>query len=227
MKIGIFGGTFNPIHYGHLRAAEEVRDKVNLDKILFVPAGSPPLKTEDIADTEYRYEMAKLAVADNRSFELSDIECRLTGKSYTLNTIEELRRAHPESEFFLILGIDAFLDMPNWWQPEVLITLTNFIVISRPDFRFADLKKSPYLKIKEVTLKDMDNATTEKYISNLKSNRDAILLKLTHMDISSTEIRRLIKKNKSIKYLLPPEVQSYIIMNGLYKNKSSVVEISG
>ena len=220
MKIGIFGGTFNPIHYGHLRAAEEVRDKVNLDKILFVPAGNPPLKTEDIADTEYRYEMAKLAVADNRFFELSDIECRLTGKSYTVNTIEGLRRAHPESEFFLMLGIDAFLDMPNWWQPDLLITLTNFIVISRPDFRFADLKKSPYLKIKGATLKDMDNSTTEKSIANLQSGRNAILLKLTHIDISSTEIRRLIKQNKSIKYLLPPEVQSYIIMNGLYKNKS-------
>jgi nicotinate-nucleotide adenylyltransferase len=220
MKIGIFGGTFNPIHYGHLRVAEEVRDKVNLDKILFVPAGNPPLKTEDIADTEYRYEMAKLAVADNRFFELSDIECRLTGKSYTVNTIEELRRAHPESEFFLILGIDAFLDMPNWWHPDVLITLTNFIVISRPGVRFADIEKSPYLNVEGVTLREMDNATTEKYISKLKSDRDAIFLTLTQIDISSTEIRSLIKQNKSIKYLLPPEVQSYIIMNGLYKNKS-------
>jgi nicotinate-nucleotide adenylyltransferase len=219
MKIGIFGGTFNPIHYGHLRVAEEVRDKVNLDKILFVPAGNPPLKTEDIADTEYRYEMAKLAVADNRFFELSDIEYRLTGKSYTVNTIEELRRAHPESEFFLILGIDAFLDMPNWWLPDVLITLTNFIVISRPGFRFADIEKSSYLNVEGVTLREMDNATTEKYISKLKSDRDAILLNLTQIDISSTEIRSLIKQNKSIKYLLPPEIQSYIIMNGLYKNK--------
>jgi nicotinate-nucleotide adenylyltransferase len=220
MKIGIFGGTFNPIHYGHLRAAEEVREKVNLDKILFVPAGNPPLKTEDIADIEDRYEMAKLAVADNRCFELSDIECRLSGKSYTVNTIEGLRRAHTESEFYLILGIDAFLDMPNWWQPDLLITLAHFIVISRPDFRFADLKKSPYLKTKESTLKDMDNVTAGKYTVNLKSNRDVILLNLTHIDISSTEIRRLIKQNKSIKYLLPPEVQSYIIRNGLFKNKS-------
>jgi nicotinate-nucleotide adenylyltransferase len=220
MKIGIFGGTFNPIHNGHLRAAEEVREKVDLDKILFVPAGNPPLKTEDIADIVDRYEMAKLAVADNRCFELSDIECRLSGKSYTVNTVEELRSAHPKSEFFLILGIDAFLDMPNWWQPDRLITRANFIVISRPDFRFADLNKSSYLQTKESTLMDMDNATTEKHIVNLTSNRDAILLNLTHINISSTEIRRLIKQNKSIKYLLPPDVQSYIIMNGLYKNKS-------
>ena len=220
MRIGIFGGTFNPIHYGHLRAAEEAREKLDLDKILFITAGSPPIKTEDIADAVHRHEMVKLAVAGNRFFELSDIECRLTGKSYTVHTIEELKRVHPGAEFFFILGIDAFLDLPSWWQPEMLITLTNFIIISRPDFRFMDLNESPYLKIRGVTLKDMDNSAADLYIAKLKSNRDAILLKLTHIDISSTELRRLIRQDKSIKYLLPPDVQSYIITNKLYKNLS-------
>jgi nicotinate-nucleotide adenylyltransferase len=120
---GIFGGTFNPIHYGHLRSAEEVREKFGLDKILFVPAGSPPLKTEGIADALHRQEMLRLAVTDNKFFELSDIECRLPGKSYTVNTIEQLKEANPDAKFFFILGIDAFIDIPNWWQPEILITL--------------------------------------------------------------------------------------------------------
>jgi nicotinate-nucleotide adenylyltransferase len=218
MRIGIFGGTFNPIHYGHLRAAEEVREKGNLDKILFVPAGNPPLKTEDIADAVHRYEMVRLAIADNRFFELSDIECRSAGKSYTVNTIEELKRMHSGSDFFFILGIDAFLDLPNWRQPEMLAAFTNFIIISRPDFRFAGLDESPYLEIKGGDLKDMDDSVAEVHLTKLKSERDAILLKLTNMDISSTDIRRLIKRGKSIKYLLPPGVQFYIITNGLYKN---------
>jgi nicotinate-nucleotide adenylyltransferase len=218
MKIGIFGGTFNPIHYGHLRAAEEVRGKADLDKILFIPAGNPPLKTEDIADAAHRYEMVRLAIADNRFFELSDIECRSAGKSYTVNTIEELKRVHSGSDFFFILGIDAFLDLPNWRQPEMLVALTNFVIISRPDFRFSGLVESPYLEINVGDLKDIDNLGAEAYKTKLKSKKDALLLKLTDMDISSTEIRRLIKQDKSIKYLLPPGVQFYIITNGLYRS---------
>ncbi len=218
MKIGIFGGTFNPIHYGHLRSAEEVREKFGLDKILFVPAGSPPLKTEGIADALHRQEMLRLAVADNKFFELSDIECRLPGKSYSVNTVEQLKKADPDAKFFFILGIDAFIDIPNWWQPEILITLTDFIIISRPEFRFIDLKNSPYLRSKVGTLKAFDNSVAEAYITNLQGDRDAILFKQTPIGISSTEVRSLIKHDRSIKYLLPPEVQSYIITNKLYRS---------
>jgi len=218
MNIGIFGGTFNPIHYGHLRAAEEVRERVDLDKILFIPAGTPPLKTEDMADAAHRYEMVRLAVADERHFEISDIEYRTTGKSYTVNTIEKLKKERPDARFFFILGIDAFLDLPNWWQPELLMTVTNFIIISRPDFRFIDLSASPYLKIKGDALKDLDDLIKEAYSIKLKSESETLLLKLTNIGISSTAIRRLVRHNKSIKYLLPPEVQSYIITNRLYRS---------
>lgn len=218
MKIGIFGGTFNPIHYGHLRAAEEAREKVDLDRIIFMPAGNPPLKTEDIADAVHRYEMVKLALAGNESFEISDIEYKSKEKSYTVNTLQELKKAHPKAEFFFILGIDAFLDLPNWRQPEILIALVNFIIISRPNFKFMDMKRSPYLRVKKTALKDLDNAVIETYVSNLRDGRDAVLLKLTDIGISSSEIRRLIRLERSIKYLLPPEVQSYIITNEFYKS---------
>jgi nicotinate-nucleotide adenylyltransferase len=219
MKVGIFGGTFNPIHYGHLRAAEEVREKLGFDKILFIPSGSPPLKIKELADAKHRYKMTRLAIVTNRLFELSDIECRLSGKSYTVKTVEELKKNNPEIEFFFILGIDAFLDVTNWWHPERLITLANFVIISRPDFRFIDLQISPYIKINRRILKRLDNAEIETYTIKLKSSRNATFLRLTPIGISSTGIRRLLKEGKSIKYLLPAEVESYIIANKLYCNK--------
>jgi nicotinate-nucleotide adenylyltransferase len=219
MKVGIFGGTFNPIHYGHLRAAEEVREKLEFDKILFIPSGSPPLKIKELADAKHRYKMTRLAIFTNRLFELSDIECRLSGKSYTVKTVEELKKNNPEMEFSFILGIDAFIDITNWWHPERLITLANFVIISRPEFRFVDLQISPYIKINRRILKRLDNAEIETYTVKLKSSRNATFLRLTPIGISSTGIRRLLKEGKSIKYLLPAEVESYIIANKLYCNK--------
>ncbi len=218
MKVGIFGGTFNPIHYGHLRAAEEVREKLGMDRVLFIPSGSPPLKTKEIAEAKHRYEMTRLAILKNPFFELSDVEHRRAGRSYTVNTVEELTKADPGIDFHLVLGIDAFLDIPNWWRPERLIELTDFIVISRPLFRFIDLRASPYLKIKQSSLKDLDNSVTEICMTALESGRKVFLLRLTPIGISSTELRGLIKRDKSIKYLLPPDIQSYIIINGLYKS---------
>jgi len=219
LKVGIFGGTFNPIHYGHLRAAEEVREKLGLDNILFIPSGNPPLKTRDIADSKHRYEMARLALAGSISFELSDLECRLPGKSYTIKTVAILKKMDPDADFFLILGIDAFLDIPNWRQPEGLITLTNFIVISRPGLGFADLKKSPYLDIGRQTLLKLDRKHSEHYSATLQSGNKAVLLNVTPIGISSTEIRNLIRQGKSIKYLLPAKVQSYIITHRLYRSE--------
>jgi nicotinate-nucleotide adenylyltransferase len=218
LKVGIFGGTFNPIHFGHLRAAEEVREKLAIDKILFIPSGNPPLKTRDIADSKHRYEMARLALADSTSFEMSDIECRLPGKSYTVKTIEVLQQENPRVEFSLILGIDAFLDIPNWWRPEGLIALTNFIIIARPGLSFADLKTSPYLKINRKTFLELDRKKPEHYTATLMSGNKAVLLNITPIGISSTEIRNLVRQGKSIKYLLPAEVQSYIITNKLYRS---------
>lgn len=220
VRVGVFGGTFNPIHFGHLRAAEEVKEKLNLDKVLFIPAGKPPLKTGDIEDGKHRYEMIKRAIRGNPSFELSDIEFRKKGKSYTVKTIEELRRSSPEKEFFFIVGIDAFLDIPDWWQPDRLVSLTHFIIISRPGFLFSELRMSPYLKTSRKILRDFDRLKTEIYRAKLQNNRDAILLKLTPLGISATGIRRLICQGKSIKYLLPPEVHSYIITNKLYMRKA-------
>ncbi len=216
MKIGILGGTFNPIHYGHLRAAEEVREKLNFDKILFIPSKNPPLKIREIAEPYHRYEMVRLALKNNSFFELSDIEFRLRGKSYTVKTMEKLKKTFPYVEFYFILGIETFIDIDNWWHPERLISLTNFVVISRPHFKFIDLLKSKYIKIKKKVLRGVDEGELDSYRIKLDSGKEVILLKVTEIGISSTEIRELIARGNSINYLLPAEVQSYIITNKLY-----------
>ncbi|MEW6052560.1 MAG: nicotinate-nucleotide adenylyltransferase [Nitrospirota bacterium] len=218
MKIGIFGGTFNPIHHGHLRAAEEVREKLRMDRIVFIPSGTPPLKTKEIAAAHHRYEMTRLAIAQNSFFEVSDLECRQKGKSYTVKTLEILQQANPDAALYFILGIDAFLDIPNWWQPERLTAAAHFIVISRPEFRFADLLGSPYLTTGKQALRRFDRLDAGIGTVKLKSRKEAFLVRTIPMGISSTEIRMLIRHGKSIKYLLPPEVQSYIIINKLYSN---------
>lgn len=219
MKVGIFGGTFNPIHYGHLRAAEEVKEKVALDRVLFIPSGSPPLKSRDIADAKHRYEMTRLALINNAHFEISDRECRQKGKSYTVKTLKALKRSHPKRDFYFILGIDAFLDIPNWWHHEELLALTHFIIISRPGFQFIDLQMSPVIETKKSVLRKLDVEAIDTYRMELKGHTTITLLRITPVGMSSTEIRRLIKQNGSIKYLLPVSVESYIISNKLYCKK--------
>lgn len=220
MKVGIFGGTFNPVHYGHLRAAEEVRENLGFNKILFIPSGKPPLKMREIAPARHRYEMLRIAVKGNPFFNLSDIECRKKGKTFTVETLEELKNIHPGTEFFFILGIDAFLDIPHWWRPEQLVSMTDFIVISRPGLLFSAMRESPYMKAGIRLLRDVDLSGNITNVIKLKSNRNAILLRLTPVGISSTQIRKLLRDGKSIKYLLPPDVQSYIITHKIYKVKS-------
>lgn len=217
MKVGIFGGTFNPIHYGHLRAAEEVRECLGFDRILFVPSKKPPLKSKDIADPKHRFEMVRLAISDNSFFQLSDIEYKIPGKSYTVRTINALKKQYPTTAFYFMLGTDAFIDIPNWWHPEELINLTDFVILLRPGFGISYLKNSPFLETNLKKIKDFEKSS-ERYLEiKLKNRRQAFILKITPFQISSTEIRSHIKLNRSIKYLLPQDVQSYIISNKLYK----------
>jgi len=216
MKVGIFGGTFNPIHYGHLRAAEEVREKVALDRILFIPSGSPPLKSRDIASAKHRYEMTRRALMNNPQFAISDREYRQKGKSYTVKTLKALKKSHPERDFYFILGIDAFLDIPNWWHHEELLALAHFIIISRPGFLFIDLQMSPVIATKKNVLRKLDAEEIDILRIELTGRTTVTLLRITPVGISSTDIRRLMKQDGNIKYLLPASVESYIISNKLY-----------
>lgn len=213
-KLGVFGGTFNPIHYGHLRAAEEVREAIGLGKVIFIPSGNPPLKSSDIAPAQDRYEMTRQAIEKNPFFGISDIECKKTGKSYTVETILTLRETYREEEFYLILGIDSFLEMPAWYQPGKLMEITNFVVISRPGYSFSSLYRD--IAADEETLSRLDAHTIRMHETSLMGSKKISLLNVTPVDISATGIRKMVKDGKSIKYLLPETAESFIISNKLY-----------
>ncbi len=216
-RIGILGGTFNPIHYGHLRAAEEVREMIGLEKILFVPSCNPPLKDYEVAGPEMRYEMTKLAIEGNPYFDISDIECRRSGKSYTVETLSELKRLMPDKDLFFILGIDSFLEIPQWFRPYELMKMIDFIVVSRPGFRFEKLHQMLGNKDTWDILNKLDEGLIDKKELQINTGRKVLVLNITSLNISATIIRKLVREGKSIKYLLPESVEYYIISNRLYK----------
>ncbi len=219
MKIGIYGGAFNPLHYGHLRTAEEIFEIFYLEKVLFVPSGNTPFDKPDLVKKSHRFEMVKAATQDNPHFEVSDIEIKTRGKSYTIDTIKKLRDKYKGGGLYFILGIDAFLDLPSWKQPNRLIDLTNFVVTSRPGHAFVDLLSSPYLKdIPEKIFKELDKGLRHEISFDISKRQKVYLCKVTDLNISSSYVRNLIMLGKNIKYLLPDSVKSYIISHELYKN---------
>ncbi len=215
-KLGIFGGTFNPVHYGHLAAAQEVSERLGLDRVLFIPSYLPPHKQETVPAASHRLEMVRLAVTGNPVFAASDIEMRRGGRSYTIDTVETLLRDHPGSDLFFLIGLDSFLEIHTWHEWERLLTLCRFVVLSRPGYRFAALAE----------LAVVDQALPEQLAALDRGERkDAearigtsvvFFLSVPLYDISSTGIRRRVREGQSIKYLLPEPVETYIIKNNLY-----------
>lgn len=218
MRIGILGGTFNPIHSGHLKIAEAVLERLNLDKILFVPANLPPHKNEkDIIDIQHRLEMVRLAIAGNPRFELSIIEIERKGVSYTIDTLRQMEGIYgKEAELFFITGIDAFLDIKTWKEADTLISDYNFVVIPRPFFNYMDLKKISMLNLPEKELSAIDKGAVELLELPMSGKGRLYLLNMPAVDISSKNIRNRIKSGEKLKYLLPESVELYIIKNKLY-----------
>ncbi|MGO9379406.1 MAG: nicotinate-nucleotide adenylyltransferase [Dissulfurispiraceae bacterium] len=210
MRLGIFGGTFNPIHFGHLRAAEEVRQILGLDKIIFMPSGTPPLKADLLAEASHRYLMTRLATGSNADFLVSDLEMRQDEKSYTVTTVERLQQMYPGDELFLILGLDAFLDLPIWKEPQRLVSLISFVVVTRPGADEARLAEFPLVEV----LRPSDKPGLSSLL--LSGGRDSYVVRVSAFDISSTMIRRLVKEGKSVRYLLPEIVEQYMKSHRLY-----------
>jgi len=215
-RLGILGGTFNPIHYGHLAAAEEVRDRLKLDRILFIPSFIPPHKNEEIVPhADQRMEMVRLATKVNPFFEPSEIEINRGGRSYSIDTVEALRQAYPGTDLYFITGLDSFLEIQTWRQWERLLTLSNFVVISRPGYRFVDLATISFMKSAAHELARLDQGDLQRAMVRFF----ACIIHLERIplfDISSTDIRNRVKAGASIKYLLPDTVETYIITNKLY-----------
>lgn len=192
MKIAIMGGTFDPIHYGHLISAEEVRERKNFDKIIFVPSARPPHKERsDIVIPEHRYTMTVLATEDNPHFDVSRIELDRRGPSYAIDTVREFKKIYNEPQIAWIIGADLLIEFSIWKDFDKLLGLCHFIATSRPNYDFADVP--------------------DELIDRVE------LIEISVIDISSTQIRQKIRCDRSIKYLVPKNVEEYIYKNRLYQ----------
>jgi nicotinate-nucleotide adenylyltransferase len=212
-KIGILGGTFDPVHYGHLRCAEEALEAVGLDRLTFIPSADPPHKFHDsILGFEHRWEMLCRAIADHPRFEASDLERHLPGKSFTVVTLRKLREVYPEqTKFFFLVGMDAFLELNTWWHYRELFNLASLVVLRRPGYSADQL------------LEFLKDHVSELYSTGAQSTVfihpglfPVHAVSNTYLGISSTHIRQLISEGKSIRYLAPREVLSYIAEHRLY-----------
>ncbi|HER25312.1 MAG TPA: nicotinate-nucleotide adenylyltransferase [Candidatus Atribacteria bacterium] len=192
-RLGIMGGVFDPIHYGHLFTAEEARIEFKLDKVIFVPCRQPAHKREnDLSAPEDRYLMTILATGNNSFFEVSKVELNRPGPSYSIDTVQDFFKKYNSGvEIFFITGADAFLEIDSWYKSEKLITLCQFVAATRPGY---DL-----------------NRLNEKFKKIIK------IMEIPALSISSTDVRRRVREGKSIKYLLPQEVEKYINKKGLYR----------
>lgn len=197
------------MHYGHLYAAEQVIKRLKIDEIIFIPSGNPPLKHRQSQDAIYRYEMVKLAVSTNSKFRVSDIEINQRGKSYSIFTVQRLLDKYKGHKLFFIVGIDTFMELDKWYKPELLTDLIDFIIMSRQGFYGEKIEESLFVQHKIKDTKDL-------IYLKLNNGKEAIFVKINSLNISSTEIRKLVRKNKSIKYLLPEKVEGYISKHKLY-----------
>ena len=193
MKVAIMGGTFNPIHYAHLLSAEQVREGLGYDKILFVPAARPPHKSQpDLVSAEHRYQMVLLATADNPYFEVSRIELERAGPSYTIQTIKALQRIYrKKTELAWIIGADSLIEYKIWKDFNDVLAQCTMIVTTRPNY-----------KLDSVPLEIRNRVVT---------------FRITGSDISATEIRERVRNNISIRYLVPESVVTYINQHRLYR----------
>ena len=212
MKIGILGGTFNPIHIAHLRIAEEVRDRIDLAKVVFVPAATPPHKplAEDLPFA-CRYEMVRRALVGNPCFDLSDIEGKRAGKSYSIDTLEAFRSELPDDEFFFIIGSDSFLDIGSWHEYAAIFSLCNIVVVERPGAVVTALDQALPVAIAH----EFCYYAAEKRLAH-RSGYSVYYLEGVPLDISSSAIRKLARLGRSVRYLVPETVEHYIKEQRLY-----------
>ncbi len=222
-RLGVFGGTFNPIHLGHLVVAEEVRERFSLDRILFVPSYIPPHKSVDVAPARDRLAMVRLAIQDNPYFGLSDVEVRRGTKSYTVDTLRDMAE-RVSAELYFLIGSEAFFHLHTWKEPPELLKYARFIVMKRAGREVTVEELEDYLeefhrRFPQVEfyyhgkLGDVQIFTV--HVDGFDSR--IYLTPVVNIGISSTGIRKRVSKGKSIKYRVPREVEKFIGESGLYK----------
>lgn len=212
-RIGLFGGTFNPIHSGHLRAGIEIREAFSLDRVLYIPTAIPPhKKTRNLLNFAHRLKMVRLAIAGYPFFKASDVEKKRKGKSYSIQTLRFFKKTlGNKAELYFIVGMDAFLEINTWKEYQDLFALSHFVVMDRPGYRRSHVKE--FLR-QEISPDIIFYPRENRFL--LPGGFSVFLFPITLMDISSTLIRTLRQKNRSIRYLLPHEVEDYIIEKNFY-----------
>jgi len=212
MKIGIIGGTFNPIHIAHLRIAEEIRERFDLARVIFVPAATPPHKplAGDLPFAS-RCRMVQLAIAGNHFFSVSDLEGKRRGKSYSIDTIHAFRADYPDDEFFFIVGSDSYLDIGSWRQYASIFACSNVVVVERP----GAVVPSPYAALPVDIAHEFCYYDAEKRLAH-SSGYSVYYAVGIPLEISSSAIRRLVRLGRSIRYLVPGEVEHFIKEHRLY-----------
>ncbi len=197
MRLGIFGGTFDPIHLGHLVLADQCRESCSLERVWFVVAGEPPHKRGELTAVAHRLEMAQIAVAGHPSFAVSEIEAIRPGPHYSVETLERVSRERPDDDLFFMIGADSLNDLPGWREPARIARLATIVVVNRPGIEEADPLALP---------------------SFGEGARPILSVTIPPIGIASTDLRRRVREGKSIRYMVPRGVEAYIEAQGLYRD---------
>jgi nicotinate-nucleotide adenylyltransferase len=214
MRLGLYGGAFNPIHRCHLVVAETVYRRLRLDRILFIPTGDPPHKPpSEFFPAVHRLEMVRLAIAPFPYFELSEIETSRSTKSYSIDTIREIKKLYPsDTDLVFIIGLDAFLELPTWKDPAGLSAACDFAVVSRPGSSFKSIKGMPLLFNEDQTLLDsLDSGLEEVARLRLTTGRSIWAITMLPCNVSAQAIRQRLRNKQNLENSLPPSVESYIL----------------
>jgi nicotinate-nucleotide adenylyltransferase len=195
MRLGLYGGTFDPIHIGHLILAEICREECRLDEVWFVVAGEPPHKRGERTSARHRLEMVRLAVAGRREFEVSELETSRPGPHYSFETLEEVRRLRPDDDLFFLIGADSLLDLPQWREPNRIRELARLVVVNRPGI--------------------------DAPISDRVAAPDApIFVEIPPIGVSSSDLRARLAAGRTCRFQIPRPVEAYIESHGLYRRDS-------
>jgi nicotinate-nucleotide adenylyltransferase len=196
MRLGLFGGTFDPSHVGHLILAEQCRESCSLDRVWFVVAGEPPHKRRERTPVVDRLEMARIAVAGHSAFAVSEIETTRPGPHYSVETLESVRNSHPDDELFFLIGADSLNDLPSWREPGRIAQLATIIVVNRPG---------------------IEEVNPAHFSSFGPGSRTLLSVTVPPIGIASTDLRRRVAEGKSIRYMVPRGVEAYVEAQRLYR----------
>ena len=223
MKIGLFGGTFNPIHRCHLSIAAYAQEQLVLDRILFIPTGDPPHKPSDsLAPSHHRLEMVRLALATHPTFDVSDVEIRHPSKSYSIDTVQTLQRElGTGTDLFFIIGLDAFLEFHTWKRAPELLRTCRFVVLGRPGSSFRSLYTMPlWPPTAGAPLAALDAQQQRRIDVPVPGGTTLTLLWMPPCNVSASAIRHRIARRRAVSNLLPASVESYIMQTNLYREES-------